>query len=55
MDVFWHGHKDCKYAILPKTNHDFWEKKISGNVERDKFNISKLNDLGWIPDGITKS
>lgn len=44
---FWHGHKDCKYAILPETNPDFWEKKISGNVERDTINISKLNDLGW--------
>lgn len=44
---FWHGHRDCKYATLPETNHDFWEKKISGNVERDLISISKLNNLGW--------
>lgn len=44
---FWHSHPDCKDAHLPKSNIDFWEKKISSNVERDKRDISQLTDLGW--------
>ena len=44
---FWHGHRECKYAALPETNFDFWEKKIAGNVKRDTINISKLKELGW--------
>ena len=33
---FWHGHENCKYFRLPKTNIDFWQKKIERNKERDK-------------------
>lgn len=33
---FWHKHKNCKKAQLPETRKEFWEKKINGNVERDK-------------------
>ena len=44
---FWHGHPGCKYATIPETNHDFWLAKISGNIERDKTNYTKLHELGW--------
>ena len=44
---FWHGHSGCKYATIPKANHDFWLAKISGNIERDKSNYAKLFELGW--------
>ena len=44
---FWHGHSGCKYATIPKANHDFWLVKISGNIERDKTNYAKLFELGW--------
>ena len=44
---FWHGHSGCKYATIPEANHDFWFAKISGNIERDKSNYAKLNELGW--------
>jgi DNA mismatch endonuclease (patch repair protein) len=44
---FWHGHGNCKYGHLPKTNTDFWKAKISGNIERDKRNISELEKQGW--------
>lgn len=44
---FWHKHKNCKKAQLPKTRKEFWEKKISGNVERDKKNIRQLKKTGW--------
>lgn len=44
---FWHGHVGCKYSTLPETNQEFWNNKISGNVERDKITYSKLQSLGW--------
>lgn len=44
---FWHKHKNCKKAQLPETRKEFWEKKISGNVERDKKNIRQLKKTGW--------
>ena len=43
---FWHGH-NCKRATLPKTNKSFWQKKLSGNKERDKNNLQRLKTLGW--------
>lgn len=44
---FWHSHKNCKKAELPKSNVDFWRQKIQSNVERDKKNYSDLLELGW--------
>jgi DNA mismatch endonuclease (patch repair protein) len=44
---FWHGHDGCKYFRLPKTNTDFWEKKIKRNKERDKEEQKKLAEMGW--------
>jgi DNA mismatch endonuclease, patch repair protein len=44
---FWHGHKDCSRTKLPVTNRAFWEKKISGNIQRDKKVRRELNKLGW--------
>lgn len=44
---FWHKHKNCKKAQLPETRKEFWEKKINGNVERDKRNIRQLKKTGW--------
>lgn len=43
---FWHGHT-CKAGKLPETRKEFWTKKISDNIERDKKNISELSELGW--------
>lgn len=44
---FWHRHKDCKYAYLPKSNLEFWEKKFSENMERDRRKIRELRRSGW--------
>ena len=44
---FWHGHEGCKWFIPPKTNTDFWNKKFNYNIERDKRNYSKLEEMGW--------
>jgi DNA mismatch endonuclease (patch repair protein) len=43
---FWHRH-NCKFASIPATRKDFWEKKLNGNVKRDRENIKKLEDLNW--------
>ena len=44
---FWHGHKNCKYAHLPKSNTYYWKEKIGRNASRDKRNIKMLRDAGW--------
>lgn len=44
---FWHGHENCKRSKRPSTNTGFWDKKISGNIERDEAIIANLNELGW--------
>ena len=44
---FWHGHEGCKYFRMPKTNTDFWEKKIKRNKERDKEEQRQLAKMGW--------
>lgn len=44
---YWHGH-DCKRgARLPKTNCDYWRKKIDRNRERDVLNMERLMSGGW--------
>jgi len=43
---FWHMHENCKYASIPKNNHDFWKSKLEGNVQRDKQNYIKLESMG---------
>ena len=44
---FWHGHEDCKYFRLPKSNFEFWKEKIERNIERDRESMQALLDLGW--------
>lgn len=43
---FWHMHENCRYASIPKNNHDFWKSKLAGNVQRDKQNYIKLESMG---------
>ncbi len=44
---FWHGHKDCKNASIPKTNTDFWVAKITRNQQRDQEVWRQLEAKGW--------
>jgi len=44
---FWHGHKDCKDTILPKSNKAYWEKKIESNINRDKRKEAELKKNAW--------
>ena len=43
---FWHMHENCKYASIPKNNHDFWKSKLEENVQRDKQDYIKLENMG---------
>ena len=44
---FWHGHKNCKIYVMPKTNVNFWSEKITKNMSRDQIIINNLKNLGW--------
>jgi DNA mismatch endonuclease (patch repair protein) len=44
---FWHRHKGCKDASLPKTRTEWWLNKLNGNVSRDRRNQSALRKAGW--------
>ena len=44
---FWHGHENCKYYRLPKSNIEFWQSKIERNRARDERDIEALQKLGW--------
>lgn len=44
---FWHGHENCKYYRLPKSNVDFWRHKIAMNFARDYANNVDLELAGW--------
>jgi DNA mismatch endonuclease (patch repair protein) len=44
---FWHGHKQCSRSKRPTTNERFWNKKLDGNIERDKRFRRKLHRMGW--------
>lgn len=44
---FWHGKKFLDGEI-PKTNVEFWTKKLTKNIERDIEVNNQLHNLGWI-------
>ena len=63
MAVFWHGHKNCKYYIVPKTRTNWWPNKIIGNkklllslasqnIENYIFNYPKLFTVVIKPQNI---
>lgn len=43
---FWHGH-DCPAFRFPKTNVDFWQRKIKRNRMRDAEVQRQLAKMGW--------
>ncbi len=44
---FWHQHKGCKEATMPKTRTAWWREKLGKNVQRDAEAISKLGILDY--------
>ena len=43
---FWHLHPRCKNARIPKSNVEFWKKKLMGNRARDARVRSELRKEG---------
>ena len=43
---FWHKH-DCGRFVWPSSNEEYWHKKITRNIERDKETHSALEKQGW--------
>lgn len=43
---FWHGH-ECHLFRIPKSNTEFWQKKINKNRDRDERNFKKLRNSGY--------
>jgi len=44
---FWHQHKGCNRASIPKSNQEYWIEKLNRNVQRDLNNNIKLKKEGW--------
>jgi DNA mismatch endonuclease (patch repair protein) len=44
---FWHGHKGCKYFVVPRTRTEWWLNKIKDTQKRDREAEIQLNVLGW--------
>jgi len=44
---FWHGHDCARGDRQPKTNSEYWSRKIERNVARDLEHREALAGLGW--------
>ena len=44
---FWHGHKNCKFFVVPKTRTEWWLNKINGNIANDVKAVKALKKEGW--------
>lgn len=44
---FWHRHRDCRLARMPKSRVAFWRAKLEGNRRRDEDVAGRLKALGW--------
>jgi len=44
---FWHGHKGCKYFVVPKTRTEWWLSKIKDTQKRDREAEIQLNVQCW--------
>jgi len=44
---FWHGHRNCRYFVVPKTRTQWWLAKINANTANDKKHQTALRKAGW--------
>lgn len=44
---FWHRHANCRYATMPSTRVEFWQKKFDETIKRDRRTIEALEQMGW--------
>lgn len=43
----WHGHENCRRGRRPKSNTEYWNRKIDRNLRRDAANAEFLKEMGW--------
>ena len=43
---FWHRHEGCRYAYMPKSRVEFWQKKFETNIRRDEIVRDELAAKG---------
>lgn len=44
---YWHHHRGCPRATVPKRNREFWLAKFAANRERDQRKTAELESLGY--------
>jgi len=44
---YWHQHRGCKRATVPKHNRAFWQAKFAANRKRDATAIRELRRRGF--------
>lgn len=44
---FWHSHRECKLASVPKSNTAYWTEKLNRNQVRDAQKIAALRARGF--------
>ena len=44
---FWHQHRGCKAAHVPRSNLDYWLPKLARNKARDTRSKRELRRMGW--------
>ena len=44
---FWHQHRKCRYATMPRSQVAFWREKLLGNRRRDSRQAKVLLSAGW--------
>ncbi len=44
---FWHAHENCRYAVVPKSNSNYWIPKLLKNKNRDLVVHQQLESMGW--------
>ena len=42
---FWH--RCPEHGVRPRTNREYWDAKIAGNLARDERNKEQLESAGW--------
>lgn len=44
---YWHAHRGCSRATVPKRNREFWVAKFEANVKRDAVAVAALRRRGF--------
>jgi DNA mismatch endonuclease (patch repair protein) len=44
---FWHQHRGCRHANLPRTREEYWLPKLRRTQQRDNQVLADLVQLGW--------